>query len=264
MNPLNFLTDLSEMQIKELKRLIEGPLAVSWSRQYLEAAFGSRLGAIIFNRLVELSEQGWHRIQFLMLLDLFNKDRSQAGESFSWVFTGAATPDLPSRDTGVVFRSVVESAKREVLLVSFALYKGKELLAPIYRKTLESPGFKVRMILDISRNRGDTSLSSEIVTRFKHEFKERHWPGEPWPELYYDPRGLEADPQKKAVVHAKCLIADEHTAFVTSANLTEAAQEKNVEVGVLIKDSVKVRQLKDYFIALTDSSFSRIPLEFEG
>ena len=37
------------------------------------------------------------------------------------------------------------------------------------------------------------------------------------------------------VVHAKCAVADDCIAFITSANLTTAAMEKNVELGVLIR-----------------------------
>lgn len=35
-------------------------------------------------------------------------------------------------------------------------------------------------------------------------------------------------------MHAKAAVADSRTAFLTSANLTEAALERNIEVGVLI------------------------------
>ena len=36
------------------------------------------------------------------------------------------------------------------------------------------------------------------------------------------------------LMHAKAAVADSRTAFLTSANLTEAALERNIEVGVLI------------------------------
>lgn len=188
-----------------------------------------------------------------MLLDLLVKDRRNRSDRLTWVVTGSVAADLPSRDTGVVFHSLVESAEREILLVSYALYKGKEFFTPIYTKMLGNPQFRVPMILDISRTRSDTSFSSEIVARFKDDFVHFNWPGKPWPEIFYDPRGLENDSRRRAVVHAKCLIADSNTAFVTSANLTEAAQEKNVEVGVLIKDGEKAQQLRSYFEGLIET-----------
>jgi hypothetical protein len=258
MNGLELFTDLSATQINDLKQLIQGPLAASWSPQYLERCFGKILGTSLFHELLALDGEGWNREKISTLLDLLLLDRGRKCDGFSWVVTGSTAAELPSRNTGVVFRSIVEAAEREILLVSYALYKGRELLAPLHQKMLDTTGFRVRMILDVSRPRGDMSLSSQIVARFKNDFFERNWPGKPWPEIFYDPRGLETDSQLKAVVHAKCFIADDHTAFVTSANLTEAAQEKNVEVGVLIEAPDKVRQLKGYFEGLIEASLLKI------
>jgi phosphatidylserine/phosphatidylglycerophosphate/cardiolipin synthase-like enzyme len=36
-------------------------------------------------------------------------------------------------------------------------------------------------------------------------------------------------------MHAKCAVADGSLAFVTSANLTRAALERNIELGLLIR-----------------------------
>lgn len=37
-------------------------------------------------------------------------------------------------------------------------------------------------------------------------------------------------------MHAKCVVTDETAAFLTSANFTEAAQERNIEVGLLSRE----------------------------
>lgn len=258
MSCLKLFTELSDKQINDLNQLLLGPLATSWSPHYLEKSFGKTIGTALLHGLLALDGEGWSREKISTLLNLLLIDRGRRHDDFSWVVTGSIAPDLPSRDTGVIFRSVVEAAKMEILLVSYALYKGRELLAPVHQKMINTPGFSVRMILDVSRPWGDTSLSSQIVTRFKNDFLQNNWPGKPWPEVFYDPRGLENDPQRKAVVHAKCVIADQHTAFITSANLTKAAQEKNVEVGILIEVPEKVRQLKDYFEGLLETSLLKI------
>jgi phosphatidylserine/phosphatidylglycerophosphate/cardiolipin synthase-like enzyme len=258
MNRLELFADLNATQINDLNQLLQGPLAASWSPQYLEKSFGKILGTALFHELLALDGEGWSREKISTLLNLQLLDRRRRPDGFSWVMTGSTAPELPSRDTGVIFRSVIEAAEREILLVSYALYKGRELLAPLHQKMIDTAGFRVRMILDVSRPRGDTSLASQIIARFKNDFLTRNWPGEPWPLVFYDPRGLETEPQRKAVVHAKCVIADDHLAFVTSANLTEAAQEKNVEVGVLIESHEKVRQLKAYFEGLIEASLLKV------
>lgn len=41
--------------------------------------------------------------------------------------------------------------------------------------------------------------------------------------------------QLPGAVHAKCAVADGELAFITSANLTSAAMERNMELGVLVR-----------------------------
>jgi phosphatidylserine/phosphatidylglycerophosphate/cardiolipin synthase-like enzyme len=38
------------------------------------------------------------------------------------------------------------------------------------------------------------------------------------------------------VLHAKAVVADDEDVFVTSANLTQAALDRNIEVGLLVRD----------------------------
>jgi phosphatidylserine/phosphatidylglycerophosphate/cardiolipin synthase-like enzyme len=52
-------------------------------------------------------------------------------------------------------------------------------------------------------------------------------------------------------MHAKAVVADSHVAFLTSANLTEAALERNMELGVLIRGGmlpVSIERLVDALV----------------
>jgi len=49
------------------------------------------------------------------------------------------------------------------------------------------------------------------------------------------PRALEPE-GPAGVLHAKALVVDEQVALITSANLTEAALERNIELGILVRD----------------------------
>ncbi|MBN2033991.1 MAG: hypothetical protein JW836_11995 [Deltaproteobacteria bacterium] len=51
----------------------------------------------------------------------------------------------------------------------------------------------------------------------------------------------------RAILHAKCVVADRRTALVSSANFTEAAQTSNIEAGVLITYEPFVRRISEYF-----------------
>ncbi len=64
----------------------------------------------------------------------------------------------------------------------------------------------------------------------------------------------------KACLHAKCIVIDEERALITSANFTEAAQERNIEAGVMIADASLARALKAQFDTLVDrGALRRVP-----
>lgn len=62
-------------------------------------------------------------------------------------------------------------------------------------------------------------------------------PSKRLPEVYYDPRSLETEGSKRAVLHAKTVVVDGRFTLLTSANFTEAAHERNIEAGVLVDDT---------------------------
>ena len=51
-------------------------------------------------------------------------------------------------------------------------------------------------------------------------------------------------------MHAKCVVIDGLEALVTSANFTEAAQTRNIELGLLIEDSLVPRRIEELIDSL--------------
>jgi hypothetical protein len=118
----------------------------------------------------------------------------------------------------------------------------------------------VRMFLDVQRARIDRSLSGQIVQRFAQRFRTREWPGTRMPEVYYDPRSLETDGAQRSSLHAKCVVVDRSVAFISSANFTEAAQKRNIEIGALIRSPSFAERLDSHFDALAASGIVvRVP-----
>ena len=99
----------------------------------------------------------------------------------------------------------------------------------------KKPGLRAKILLNIQRRRGDTTTASDLVLRFTKRFWETDWPGSAKPLVFYDPRSLEPD-GPAGVLHAKAVVADDETVFITSANLTEAALDRNFELGLLVRD----------------------------
>lgn len=54
-------------------------------------------------------------------------------------------------------------------------------------------------------------------------------------------------------MHAKCVVVDGRRVFVSSANFTEAAQERNVEIGVLFESVAAASRIIRFLTALVDS-----------
>jgi phosphatidylserine/phosphatidylglycerophosphate/cardiolipin synthase-like enzyme len=90
-----------------------------------------------------------------------------------------------------------------------------------------------------------------VVKRFADRFWTKDWPGERRPTVVYDPRSLEPA-GAEGVLHAKALVVDDEVAFVTSANLTEAAFDRNLELGVLSRDRTLAAGLARHFRILID------------
>lgn len=133
------------------------------------------------------------------------------------------------------------------------MHRVRYLFEPLADRLASDSVFSVVLYLDIARPQRDTSLTSEIVRRFAGEFRRRHWPWAALPKMFYDPRALSTTPLKRASLHAKCLITDRSRALIPSANLTEAAQHRNIEAGVLLHRPAVAAQLADYFDGLRNS-----------
>lgn len=166
------------------------------------------------------------------------------------VWTGPEAPEAPSRDTGVVVRELFTAAREHVLVAGYAVYQGKEVFRTLAERMDTSPELKVEMFLDIQRGYNDTTIAEDLVRRFVDRFGTKEWPGKRMPDIYYDPRALEMDKTRKAALHAKCVVVDRSVAFVSSANFTEAAQNRNIEVGALIKSPSYAARLVHHFHAL--------------
>jgi phosphatidylserine/phosphatidylglycerophosphate/cardiolipin synthase-like enzyme len=67
--------------------------------------------------------------------------------------------------------------------------------------------------------------------------------------VYFDPRALELD-GPGAVLHAKAVVADDQAVFITSANLTEAALDRNIEVG--LRDRSLAASVSSHFRGLIE------------
>jgi len=167
------------------------------------------------------------------------------------VWSGPEVPGLHARDTRRVYEELLGSAERSVWASTYAFFDGPKAFEVLARRMDTTPDLRVTLLLNIQRKRGDTTAADQLVRKFADRFWQTDWPGSSRPTVYYDPRALELD-GPAGVLHAKAVVADDEAVFVTSANLTEAALDRNIEVGLLVRDHALAASLSSHFRGLID------------
>lgn len=220
-----------------------------------EQILGAPLVLPTLTALREMAVSGWSSDQVAFLLEQMSQDREAINAqdaSFDLVLSGPELDRVDVRDTFAVVNELFVRARKEVILVGYAVHNGHVLFQRLAERLECMPSLRVRMYLNISRRTGDTSLSDQIIGRFAHDFFTRHWPWNRRPELYYDVRSLSEPPEPTSSLHAKCVIVDRSAVLVTSANFTAAAQERNIEVGTLIEHAPSAMKLVTYLEGLSE------------
>jgi phosphatidylserine/phosphatidylglycerophosphate/cardiolipin synthase-like enzyme len=178
--------------------------------------------------------------------------RTDGAMSADLVWTGPEGLGSHSRDTAVVVEELFANAQRNVLVSSFVVQQGKMVFKPLAARMEDVPTLRVRLFLHVARGLKDTRDESELLREFAVDFGAK-WPWAKRPEIYYDPRTVNGDKAQRATWHAKCILVDDELAFVTSANFTEWAHQRNVEAGVLIRSRHFASQLLQQFEGLIQS-----------
>jgi phosphatidylserine/phosphatidylglycerophosphate/cardiolipin synthase-like enzyme len=184
----------------------------------------------------------------LLVETMANAVEGELSSRAELVWTGPESAVSHSRDTGVVVAELFRSARKSVLVSTFVLHQVETVFKALADRMAEIPGDR------------DTREESELLREFGSKLRSR-WPGTRRPSLYYDPRSLALNPDQRATWHAKVVVVDDEVSFVTSANFTEWAQQRNVEAGVLVRNRDFARQLRQQFEGLVQS---RAVLEVPG
>lgn len=233
-----------------------GMLSAGITRYAVQQAAGADAGAVE-GSLRYLEQLGMSAPQMAVVVQCIadaRESRPDPATLFDLVLSGPDMPGVPTADTAAVVQTLIARASREVLLIGYAIHNGKRLFKPLAERMTAMPDLRVTFCIDIAKRYGDTSLDTEVVRRFALEFQTKHWPWPKLPEVYYDPRSLIPFGGERASLHAKCVIVDREAALVTSANFTEAAQQRNIEAGILIRHAEMVERLVSYFVGLMGSS----------
>jgi phosphatidylserine/phosphatidylglycerophosphate/cardiolipin synthase-like enzyme len=227
------------------------PIAVVAIERFVSGEMAGAVSGVIQS----LVAQGFAPQQIATVLELILRDRRNRSLPAGAVDLVTTGPDSvgANRDTAVVVRELFAHATKSVLVAGYAVYQGQRVFQALADRMQQYPSLRVSMFLDIQRPSADTSAPAELVRRFSDRFKRQQWPTDrPLPDLYYDPRSLDVAQGERACLHAKCVVVDDAKVFVSSANFTEAAQLRNIEVGVLIESQATANQVTAFFTGLVN------------
>lgn len=249
---MNRLRDLSEDTLRRLaEALAAGRVAPPWAADALTHAVGGPTW--LPAALQEASNQGVPPSALAVFLGLLAEERAHArrrweGVELTW--TGPDDVATETRDTGAVARQLFATATHSLLVATYAIdggTKGAALLAILRDRMQDHPDLRVRLFLNVHRDLYDDRPEGVVVSQFATGFWRDVWPWDPHPEVFFDRRSVEPGSGPRACLHAKVVVQDDVRTLVTSANLTEAAQLRNVEAGILLHDAAFARQVQSQF-----------------
>jgi phosphatidylserine/phosphatidylglycerophosphate/cardiolipin synthase-like enzyme len=171
-------------------------------------------------------------------------DRWQIEHKAELLWAGPAPASgVPARRIDQVLYDLVADAKKDILLITFAAHKIQRLAQVLASASFR--GVRVRLVLEFGIE-SKFQLSHDALKAFPLELQDKL-------EIFYWPtanRGLNVF-GKPGKLHAKAAVVDTK-ALLTSANLTDDAFLRNLELGVLFVGGdmpIKLRQHFDHLIA---------------
>lgn len=207
-------------------------------RSGLGAAFSPRLMQEFEAALAATSQVTVGELSAMFRASSTTAALAAGASSVELVWTGPVTGMVPVRHTTQVLTGLIDEARERLFLVSFVAYNVGNVIGALARAVQR--GVLTRLLLERSKEHGG-NVTVDSIAMLKQQL--------PGAQLYEWDKSS-GDVTQSASVHAKCAVADGAAAFVTSANLTEAAMERNMELGVLVRGGQVPRLLDQHLAAL--------------
>lgn len=162
---------------------------------------------------------------------------AKAEQEIELVWTGPSSKLIATRKTERALLQVIDSATSKLFITSFVAYNVSSIMKAL-EKAAER-GVVISMLLEASEKDGG-GVSIDAIATMKSAL----------PAARVFSWAEKGDGFSGGKVHAKVAVADECFCFISSANLTGHAMEKNMEAGVLIKGGATPRDLHRHLEAL--------------
>ena len=238
--------------VADLEKLEDSPAdsftvdALFQALRRISARFPNASARYTIDRLFDTWREEKSTNQNLTLRDLttalgilnFNRTKMGDRRKVELVWTGPASR-IPVRQTRQVLSQIINGAEKELLIVSFVVFKIPEILELLKAALLR--GVMITCVFE-SPEESDGKITFQGFADFNDtilkQIKILVWEREMRP----------ASPDGKiGTLHAKVAVADRSVSFISSANLTVNAMTLNMELGLLLYDKGTAKEIVEHF-----------------
>ena len=163
--------------------------------------------------------------------------RAKGEQEIELVWTGPSSKLIATRKTEQALLQVINAAESRLFITSFVAYDVASIMSAL-RKAVDR-GVEISMLLESSDRHGG-GVSIDAIGQMRAAL--------PTARIYF--WRDKGDSFAGGKVHAKVAVCDESICFISSANLTGHAMEKNMEAGVLIRGGYLPIKLQNHLEAL--------------
>ncbi|MGE3108402.1 MAG: DISARM system phospholipase D-like protein DrmC [Phycisphaerales bacterium] len=215
---------------------------MSWRQDSITITAGDATSRDLLARLLRMWAQSSREPNVLaehLEVALGAVEAERTAQQISLVWTGPQLPGRTLRQTEQALLEVIETARQELWIVTFAAYRVASVVAAL--QSAVRRGVRLWLVAE-SADASDGKLTFDAAAALGDEVRKSAtvlaWPRDQRP---VDAAG------RTGSLHAKCALADDRLAFVSSANLTEYALHLNIELGVVIEDGPVPAALGNHF-----------------
>jgi cardiolipin synthase len=212
------------------------------------STLSSMVGTPVASTVVEQLAAAWQNTEvgsdelasmLLAASHVYTKAASE--QSIELVWTGPTTPFVSARRTEQALLQVINSAEQSLFITSFVAYDVSTIVKAL--NAANERGVIITMLLESSQDHGG-SINIDVIGKMRGLVPGAH---------LYAWRDKTSD-FVDGRVHAKVAVADKSSCFITSANLTGYAMEKNMEAGVLISGGHVPQLMKNHLRSLVKTN----------
>lgn len=198
----------------------------------------SRLETLI--RAVELDDVPLLEVAGILKGAALTKTHLAEATQIDLIWTGPSTNLVPTRRTEPALIQVINASQSKLFLTSFVAYSFPTVLEAL--SDALSRNVEVSMLLESSEAFGG-GVSFDVIGKMKAAL----------PDAFIYAWDRKSDSHIGGKVHAKVAVADYQSCFISSANLTSHAMEKNMEAGVVLSGGNIPQILHRHLEALIDT-----------